>query len=80
MPRLGDDSQWVPVAEGIYFTQAGNPQSVYFREWSTGRTREIFASKKHLAEGMSVSPDRRYVLYTESEDQNADIMLVRNFK
>jgi hypothetical protein len=35
---------------------------------------------KDLGEGMSISPDGRYTLYSQIDDSNADIMLVNNFR
>jgi Tol biopolymer transport system component len=80
VPPLGDDSQWVVARDGIYFAKAGNTQSIFFRDWKTGRVREILKTGKSLSEGVSISPDQRYMLFTEGDEANSDIMLVRNFQ
>jgi hypothetical protein len=35
---------------------------------------------KDLDAGMSVSPDGRYMLFSQVDESNADIMLVNNFR
>jgi hypothetical protein len=35
---------------------------------------------RDLAEGMSVSPDGRYMLYSQLDESNSGIMLVNHFR
>lgn len=50
-----------------------------FFDFATRKTREIFKADKDLAKGMSISPEGRYMLYSQIDESNADIMLVSNF-
>ncbi|MGA8232744.1 MAG: winged helix-turn-helix domain-containing protein [Candidatus Acidiferrales bacterium] len=80
MPKIFNEYQWALVHDGIYFTPQDSPRSICFFDFATRKTREIFKADKDLAEGMSVSPDGRYVLYSQIDESNADIMLINNFR
>jgi Tol biopolymer transport system component/DNA-binding winged helix-turn-helix (wHTH) protein len=79
-PKVFDEAQWTLAANGIYFAPHDNPRSICFFDFATRQTRQIFKADKDLAEGMSVSPDGRYMLYSQIDESNADIMLVNNFR
>src|ERR1700675_3045950 len=80
MPKIFNDVQWALVPEGIYFSPQYNPRSICFYDFASQPTREIFRGEKDLSEGMSISPDRRYLLYSQIDESNSDIMLVNNFR
>lgn len=80
MPKIFDQSQWAVVPEGIYFTLQDNPRSISFYDFATKHTREVFRADKDLAEGMSISPDGRYMLFCQIDESNAGIMLVNHFR
>jgi Tol biopolymer transport system component/DNA-binding winged helix-turn-helix (wHTH) protein len=80
MPKISSEAQWAVVPDGIYFSPLNNPRSICFYDFATRHTREIFRTDKDLAEGMSISPDRRYMLYSQIDESNSDIMLVSNFR
>jgi Tol biopolymer transport system component/DNA-binding winged helix-turn-helix (wHTH) protein len=80
MPKISGEHQWTLVQDGIYFTPQDRPRSICFFDFATRKTREIFKAGKDLAEGMSISPDGRYMLYTQIDENNANIMLVNNFR
>ncbi len=68
---------------GIYFISSSDPvrgYSIRFLELATRKT-EIVAElgKKHLW-GLSVSPDRRWILYDQEDQGGSDLMLVENFR
>jgi hypothetical protein len=46
------------------------PDGIYFSPQDNPR----------LAEGLSISPDGRYMLYSQDDESNSDIMLVNNFR
>jgi len=54
------------------------PRALFFYSFATG-TREIFKSDRELAEGISVSPDGRYLLYSQFDENDSNIMLISNF-
>jgi len=79
MPEISHEAQWAVLPDGIYFSRRENPRSICFYDFATRQAREIFRADKDLAEGMSISPDRRYMLYSQMDEHNTDIMLVSNF-
>ena len=80
LPKVFDEAQWTLAANGIYFTPHDNPRIICFFDFAIGQTRQIFKADKDLGEGMSISPDGRYMLYSQIDESNADIMLVDNFR
>ncbi len=79
MAKLSSEFQWIVVPDGIYFTPLDNPRAICFYDFATKRTREVFRTNKDLGFGMSVSPDGRYMLYSQLDENNSSIMLVNNF-
>ena len=89
-----DPSQWTVVPGGIYFVPEDKPESVrsfayatridaptsvrYF-DFATKQVRQVFESEKALNQGLSVSPDGRWILYTQEGEDDSDIMLVDYF-
>ena len=80
MPDVPGPTQWAVVAEGIYCSPLDNMRSISFYDFATKHTRELFKVDKDLDAGLSISPDRRYILYSQIDQSNAGIMLVSNFR
>jgi Tol biopolymer transport system component/DNA-binding winged helix-turn-helix (wHTH) protein len=79
IPKVFSESLWTLVHDGIYFAPQDSPRSIRFFDFATKHTREIFKADKDLGDGLSISPDGRYMLYSQDDESNADIMLVSNF-
>ena len=79
MPKISHEAQWALMPDGIYFTTPASPRTICFYDFATRRTKQIFTADKDLVEGMSLSPDRRYMLYSQMDEHNSDIMLVDHF-
>jgi len=79
MPKLSEQSQWVVAKEGIYFTSQDRPRAVCFYDFATRQAHEVFTAENDLHEGMSLSPDGRYLLYSQINESGASIMLVNDF-
>jgi serine/threonine protein kinase/Tol biopolymer transport system component len=77
LPRLSDSGLWTLSPSGIYFVPADSPRSLRFFDFSTRQIRPIFEVEKDLDSGLSVSPDGRWILYSQV-DENSDIMLVEH--
>ena len=80
MPNLSVEHQWAVVTSGIYFVPQTAPRTICFYDFATGHTREIFKTDRELSDGISVSPDGRYMLYSQLDENNSNIMLVNNFR
>jgi len=79
IPKVFLESQWTLVRDGIYFAPQDSPRSICFFDFATRHTREIFKADKDLSDGMSVSPDGRYLLYSQIDESNANIMIANHF-
>jgi Tol biopolymer transport system component len=85
--KAGYWSAWTVVDQGIYFLTAEkiSRPAIEFFSFATGRVIEVamLAKPFRLAtypEGLSVSPDGRWVLYTQEDQRDVDLMLVENFR
>ncbi len=71
------------TARGIYFARPRQPQGgnpIEFRDFSTGKTTTIATTPAPIFWCLSVSPDERYLLYTQGDQIGSDLMLVENFR
>jgi Tol biopolymer transport system component/DNA-binding winged helix-turn-helix (wHTH) protein len=80
MPEVVDQSEWTVVPRGIYFVPSDAPKSVRYFDFATKQVRQIFQVDRAFEDSLSVSPDGRWILYTQTYEFNADIMLVENFR
>jgi Tol biopolymer transport system component len=80
MPAVSDQSLWTVVPNGIYFAPMESPKSVEYFDFATKHVRRICKFEKNFNNGLSVSPDGRWLLYTQVDKANSDIMLVENFR
>src|SRR5260370_28937435 len=79
LPRLSNSSLWTLSPGGIYFVPAEAPRSVRYFDFASKQIRPVFEVDKNLGIGLSVSPDGRWILYSQEGDVNSDIMLVDHF-
>ena len=70
------------VNKGIYFEQSHRDGiSVQYLGLATGKVTTIATIRRPVADlGLSVSPDERYILYTQVDQTGSDLMLVENFR
>ena len=80
MPALDNPSLWTVVPEGIYFVPAAAPKSLRYFDFATRQVRPVFEVSKRFEQILSVSPDGRWILYTQIDEPKIDIMLVENFR
>jgi Tol biopolymer transport system component/DNA-binding winged helix-turn-helix (wHTH) protein len=80
MPSINDENQWVVVTGGVYFVPAQAPKSLCYFDFATKRTRVVFENQMPLADGLSLSPDGRTLLYSQTDEENTDIMLADHFR
>ena len=90
MPLGGGDEQLVlpsvifqnfaVVDDGVYFIRKNERAlGIWFAPAAGGAPRLVVPVGRGYV-GLSVSPDRRWILYTESNPQGNDLMLVENFR
>jgi eukaryotic-like serine/threonine-protein kinase len=72
---------WALANRGIYF---GSSESVIeFFNPATGKTTPVATTEKKLARwipSLAVSPDGKYLLYTQIDQQGSDLILMENFR
>jgi Tol biopolymer transport system component len=66
------------VNSGIYFRPT--PHSLEFFSFATGKISSIVTSEKLMGAGLTISPDRRWILYTQIDQSATELMLVENFR
>ncbi|MGH9938211.1 MAG: protein kinase domain-containing protein, partial [Blastocatellia bacterium] len=72
---------WALVNQGVYF--ASSESVIEFFNLGAGKATPVTTSEKRLTRGvpgLSVSPDRKWMLYAQVEQQGSDIMLMENFR
>lgn len=81
MPKLRYEDAWAATAKGIYYTDSSSkPATVNVYEFTTRTTRRLMTLKQTpvpgVGPGIAVSPDGRWLLYTQVDDEQSEIMLV----
>jgi serine/threonine protein kinase len=71
-----------PVAEGIYYIgpRSGEYYPLEFFQFSSHSSRLLAKIGGYLCEGLSVSPDRKTILFSRSVSNDAHLMMIENFK
>jgi len=83
LDSLSDSYSFVAWDDGIYFIPRPDPATGYsirFFEFVEGRSETIAELGKQRCWTLSVSPDRRWALYTQNDQLGGDLMLVENFR
>jgi len=72
---------WAVIDGGIYFLTAEPPPRpvINFFSFATNKVKQIAKVEKEAFVGLSVSPDGRWLIYTQIDDRGSDIMLMNNF-
>jgi Tol biopolymer transport system component/DNA-binding winged helix-turn-helix (wHTH) protein len=71
------------VKDGIYFVPRRNPggaHTIQFLDFAAGRSRVVATIEMPVSYGLSVSPDRKWILYSQVDQAGSDLMLVENFR
>jgi Tol biopolymer transport system component/DNA-binding winged helix-turn-helix (wHTH) protein len=80
IPELTYTDSWTATDRGLYFTESKDPRTILFYDFSTQQIRPIAHLPRAPAAfgglGLAVSPDDRYLLYSVSDPQESDIMLL----
>jgi Tol biopolymer transport system component len=69
---------------GIYFVPKQHPDgssSIQFLDFATRASSTIAQIEKPFSSfSLAVSPDERYILYTQTDQAGSDLMLIENFR
>jgi len=78
-----DLAGYAVVGKGVYFIARRDPKSGYsiqFLNTTTGKIQRIASLERPPGAGLTVSPDRRWILYAQLDQAGSDLMLVENFR
>jgi Tol biopolymer transport system component/DNA-binding winged helix-turn-helix (wHTH) protein len=83
--RAGYWRCWAVTEQGIYFATAETPSrpQIEFFSFATGKVTHVATIEKQIQAGtwgLAVSPDSRWILYTQLDQRGSDIMLMENFR
>ena len=83
--RAGYERFWAVREKGIYFAYPGEPHhpAIGFFNFSTRRIIPLANLEKDLPPNygtLAISPDGRWILYSQIDHQGSDIALVENFR
>jgi Tol biopolymer transport system component len=79
--RLRGSGGFAVTRKGVYFVEAGPaPNVLQFIDSTTGELRTIGPLGTMFISNFTVSADDRYVLWSQSERETIDLMLVNNFR
>jgi len=79
MPQLNASESWTATERGIYYTSS---TSINFYQFGTRKVERLSTLPESPTPGggLSVSPDGRWLLYTQTDDAQSDIMLASHFE
>jgi len=80
LPPLLTAGNWAIAPGGIYFVSAEAPRLLQYFDVKTTKTHRVFELEKDFDWGLSVSADGRWVLYSQLDEENTDIMIVDHFR
>jgi hypothetical protein len=80
LPLLNNSSLWTVAPGGIYFVSMESGRSVRFFDFTTKKIRDVFELDHDFGIGLSISPDGRWMIYSQIGDATSDIMLVDHFQ
>ena len=69
--------KFFPVENGIYFVLS---RDIKFFNFDTGKTKTVAKLPRREDYGITVSPDRSYLLYGLRDRRGSDLFLLENFK
>jgi eukaryotic-like serine/threonine-protein kinase len=83
LAAAGFPRYWAVGSHGVYFVPSAAPPSLHFFDFGTHQVRRtIQFPQPPVASlpGLAVSPNGHWILYSEVDEDNADIMLLENFQ
>lgn len=83
MPELNADESWTATEHGIYYTSSSfKTSTVNYYDFATRTIQRVcrLPQSPTLGGGLSVSPDGHWLLFTQTDDAQSDIMIARHFQ
>jgi Tol biopolymer transport system component/DNA-binding winged helix-turn-helix (wHTH) protein len=79
---LANTSTYAVTPDGLYFIGRDQPEgfSLQYLEFSTQRTARLATIRGVPVLGLTISPDRRWLLYNRMDRRESDLMLMEHFR
>jgi eukaryotic-like serine/threonine-protein kinase len=80
---LHPNAGWRVVDDGIYYARlapSNEPTAILFKNFATGSVETVAVTEAPLNWGLTVSPDRLTLLFTQLDHSEVDLMLIENFR
>src|SRR5262245_7395543 len=77
-----NDFSYVGAAEGIFYSPPPDSRRqglIQFLSFSTGRSRTVVVTDRPIVAGLSLSPDKRFLVFAQHNQDGSDLMLIENF-
>jgi len=78
---------YLPTDEGVYFIKGGKGNhflrdelAIEFLDFSTMGVRSVLHARQPASFGLELSPDRRWLTYSQWEDSGADLVAVESVR
>ncbi|HUI53986.1 MAG TPA: hypothetical protein VLY04_03380, partial [Bryobacteraceae bacterium] len=73
---------YLPVADGIYYIGRGEAGyfPLEFFQFSSAASRLLTKIEAHAVGAVTVSPDRKTILFSKATSAGADLMIIENFR
>jgi hypothetical protein len=70
---------------GVYFVSVEKPNSIQFMSFATKQVRSVVNFERPIevpgtVGGLALSPDGRWILFTQWDQATSELMLVENFR
>jgi len=78
-PRILQWTLWQLVPGGFYFVPNDAPRTMRYFDLASHKAKDVFTLEKDFDDGISVSPDGRYILYSQADEQSEEIMLMDRY-
>jgi hypothetical protein len=75
--------RWVVAETGVYFilpNTRSSPVPLLFFSFGTRRASEIGGIAQPVGEGLSISPDEHWIIWTQVDRSEADLVMLENFQ
>ncbi|HUB77782.1 MAG TPA: protein kinase [Bryobacteraceae bacterium] len=81
LPGIGSWDVLCVTSKGVYFTPPGpGPDTIQFLDTATGKVSTLGTLSRPLSIGLTVSPDDAYVVWSQTDRQTINLMLVEGFR
>jgi Tol biopolymer transport system component len=79
MPRVLQWTLWKVVPGGVYFVPNDAKRTLRYFDLASGKVKDVFTLEKDIDDGISVSPDGRYILYSQLDEEHGEIMVMDRY-